>query len=375
MREFRIESVDSDKTLARAQKLAARASKKGLSGGYKVSIESRCEFENGIGKEYKVLVIEGEPVKYQGYQFVAVAEFIGGQTITKAVAGGREVKPSEVKVGYCDHCKTTRLRSKVIFIEDESGKLSQVGSSCVKDFLGWEFNASSLPTEDVFEDEFGGFVGGGFSGFSTSAILAYGLTQVAKVGYLPSSEGISTKSLVWDKLSGGNYGDKNWKEIVGVEPGIAEFEAAKELIEYAKNFVGDSSYAENLRAVACLEFQSFSTVGILLSIIKAKQKIEAQAVLAEQQVVYKKEQYAAIGSKIQVEVTVLSSNTFESAYGWTTLYTFSSGEYQFKWFSSSGINVAVGDKVIIKGTVKGSDEYKDSFSTLLTRCKVVEKAA
>ena len=375
MREFRIESVDSDKTLARAQKLAARASKKGLSGGYKVSIESRCEFENGIGKEYKGLVIEGEPVKYQGYQFVAVAEFIGGQTITKAVAGGREVKPSEVKVGYCDHCKTTRLRSKVIFIEDESGKLSQVGSSCVKDFLGWEFNASSLPTEDVFEDEFGGFVGGGFSGFSTSAILAYGLTQVAKVGYLPSSEGISTKSLVWDKLSGGNYGDKNWKEIVGVEPGIAEFEAAKELIEYAKNFVGDSSYAENLRAVACLEFQSFSTVGILLSIIKAKQKIEAQAVLAEQQVVYKKEQYAAIGSKIQVEVTVLSSNTFESAYGWTTLYTFSSGEYQFKWFSSSGINVAVGDKVIIKGTVKGSDEYKDSFSTLLTRCKVVEKAA
>lgn len=375
MREFRIESVDSDKTLARAQKLAARASKKGLSGGYKVSIESRCEFENGIGKEYKVLVIEGEPVKYQGYQFVAVAEFIGGQTITKAVAGGREVKPSEVKVGYCDHCKTTRLRSKVIFIEDESGKLSQVGSSCVKDFLGWEFSASSLPTEDVFEDEFGGLVGGGFSGFSSSAILAYGLTQVAKIGYLPSSEGISTKSLVWDKLSGGNYGEKNWKEIVGVEPGIAEFEAAKELIEYAKNFAGDSSYAENLRAVACLEFQSFSTVGILLSIIKAKQKIEAQAVLAEQQVVYKKEQYAAIGSKIQVEVTVLGANTFESAYGWTTLYTFSSGEYQFKWFSSSGINVAVGDKVIIKGTVKGSDEYKDSFSTLLTRCKIVEKAA
>jgi len=375
MREFRIESVNSDKTLARAQKLAARAAKKGLSGGFKVSIESRVEFENGIGKEYKVLVIEGEAVKYQGWQFVAVAEFIGGQTITKAIAGGREVKPSEVKVGYCDHCKTTRFRSKVIFVQNEEGKLSQVGSSCVKDFLGWEFSVSSLPTEDVFEAEFGGFLGGGYSGFSTSSILAYAITQVEKVGYLPSSQGFSTKSLVWDKLSGANYGIKNWKEIVGAEPGIAEFEAAKELIEYAKNFAGDSSYAENLRAVACLEFQSDSTVGILISVVKAKQKAEAQAVQAAQQAVFKKEQYAKTGSKVQVEVVVTSSNTFESAYGWTTLYTFASGEYQFKWFSSSGIDAAVGDKLILKGTIKGSDEYKESFSTLLTRCKVVEKAA
>jgi hypothetical protein len=375
MREYRINAIDSDKTLEKAQKLAQRCTKKGLTGGYRVSIESRFEFENGVGKKYKVLVVEGEPVKYEGWQFVAVAEFIGGQTITKASAGGREVKPSEVRVGYCDHCQKIRSRSKVIFVQNEEGKLSQVGSSCVKDFLGWEFNASFLPTEDIFEEEYGSYSGGGYAGFSTKSVLAYAITQVEKVGYIPSGTGLSTKSLVWAKLGGGYHAEQEWKKSVGAEPGIAEFNKAQELIEYAKTFAGDSSYAENLRACAALEYQSEKTIGIMVSVIKAKEKADAQVVLSQEKVEFKKVQYAETGSKVEVEVTVANSATFESSYGWTTIYTFVSGDYQFKWFSSSGINVEIGDKVTIKGTVKGSDEYKESFSTVLTRCKVVEKAA
>jgi acyl-[acyl carrier protein]--UDP-N-acetylglucosamine O-acyltransferase len=40
-------------------------------------------------------------------------------------------------------------------------------------------------------------------------------------------------------------------------------------------------------------------------------------------------------------------------------------------FSTVHANVEIGDKVKIKGTVKGSDEYKDVYSTVLTRCKFV----
>lgn len=375
MSEYRIDALSTSKTLEKAQKIAQRCIKKGLTGGYQVSIESRYETVNGVECEYKVLVVEGEPVKYQGWQFVAVAEFIGGQTITKSIAGGREVKPSEVKVGYCDHCKTTRSRSKVIFVQNENGELSQVGSSCVKDFLGWQFNVSYLPTEDVFEEEFGGNKFGGFSGFSTKSVLGYAIAQVSKGGYIPSGDGISTKSLVWDKLGGGFHGESNWKHFVGVEPTEEQFAQAAELIEYAKSFPGDSSYAENLRAVASLEYQNLKTIGILVSVIKAKQKLESQEIIAKEKVVYKSEQYAETGSKVELDVTVIGSNTFETAYGWTTLYTFTSGEYQFKWFSSREFALAIGDTVSIKGTIKGSDTYKDVFSTVLTRCKFIEKAA
>jgi len=369
MREFRISEIDVEKTLIKAQKLASRGQKKGLEGGFKVSIQSRTEVAEGITKEYSVLVIEGEPVKYNGWQFVGVAEFIEGKALTKSIAGGVEIKSSDVQVGYCEHCKKVRSRSKVIFVKNgDSGKLSQVGSTCVKDFLGWEFNASALVTEEDFQEEFGGFSNGGFSGFDTLSVLALAVCAVEKVGYVPSGSGLSTKEIVWEKLNGGFHGLNKWKEIIGQEVTDAHREKAKELREFGKGFEGDSSYAENVRLVSGLTFQKYNTVGILVSLLKAAQR---QAEAKAEKKVYKSEILAPVGEKIEVEVTVLSENTFESQFGLTTLYTFESGEHQLKWFSSRGLNVEVGSKFTLKGTVKGVDEYKGAFSTVLTRCKAV----
>ena len=371
MREFRISEIDVAKTLSKAQKIASRGKSKGLSGGFEVRIESRFEESNGVQSEYSVLVIEGEPVKYNGWQFVGVAEFIEGKALTKSIAGGVEIKSSDVQVGYCEHCKKIRSRSKVIFVQNEEGKLSQVGSSCVKDFLGWEFSASALVTEEDFEEEFGGFSGSGFSGFDTLSVLALAVCAVEKVGYVPSGSGLSTKEIVWEKLNGGFYGLNKWKEIIGQEVTDAHREKAQELREFGKGFEGDSSYAENVRLVSGLTFQKYNTVGILVSLLKASQR---QAEAKAEKKVYKSEILAPVGEKIEVEVTVLSENTFESQFGLTTLYTFESGEHQLKWFSSRGLNVEIGDKFTIKGTIKGSDEYKGTFSTLLTRCKVLQIA-
>jgi hypothetical protein len=157
MREFRISSVDMEKTLAKAQKIAERGKRKGLSGGFACRIESREETVNGIVYEYPVLVIEGEAVKYNGYKFLAVAEVIEGQILTRSIAGSTEIKPSDVKVGYCEHCQTNRARKSVLFVQhEESGAIKQVGSTCIKDFLGWDFSATALVTEEDFEQEFGG---------------------------------------------------------------------------------------------------------------------------------------------------------------------------------------------------------------------------
>lgn len=370
MREFRISEINVEKTLIKAQKLASRGQKKGLDGGFKVSIQSRTEVSKGITKEYSVLVIEGETVKFKNWEFVGVAEFIENQAITKSIAGGIDIASSDVKVGYCDYCKKTRSRSKVIFVKNsESGKLSQVGSTCVKDFLGWEFNASALVTEEDFEEEFGGFSGNGFSGFDTLSVLATAVCAVEKTGYISSNDGLSTKDLVWEKLNGGFYAVQKWNDLVGQEVNDIHRAKAKELVEFGKGFEGDSGYAQNLRIVSGLAFQKYSTAGILVSILKAQQNQIAKEI--EEKTTYKNEQFAPIGEKVEVEVTVLGERNFESQFGLTTLYTFANGEYQFKWFSSRGLNVEVGDKLKLKGTVKGVDEYKGSISTLLTRCKVV----
>lgn len=368
MREFRISEIDVDKTLIKAQKLAARGQKNGLDGGFKVSIESRTEIVRGVTKQYSVLVIEGEVVKFKDWEFIGVAEFIGQQAITKSIAGGIDIKSSDVKYGYCDYCKKTRSRSKVIFVRNsESGKISQVGSTCVKDFLGWDFNASALVTEEDFAEEFEINSGFGFSGFDTGSVMATAVCAVEKIGYIASGDGISIKDIVWDNLMGGYRGDERWNKLVGEEVTDAHRAKAKELIEFGKTFDGDSGYAQNVRIVSGLDFQKYSTAGILVSIIKAEQNQITQKI---EQVSYKNEQFAEVGERVEVEVTVLSESSFESQFGLTTIYTFSNGDYKFKWFSSNGLNVEIGDKIKLKGTVKGVDEYKGSVSTLLTRCKV-----
>ena len=56
MREFRISEIGVEKTLAKAQKLAQRAQKKGLSGGYQVRNETESKKRNITKHEQKSLV-------------------------------------------------------------------------------------------------------------------------------------------------------------------------------------------------------------------------------------------------------------------------------------------------------------------------------
>ena len=62
---------------------------------------------------------------------------------------------------------------------------------------------------------------------------------------------------------------------------------------------------------------------------------------------------------------------FEGTYGYSNVYTFTSGDYIFVWITTkilTGINV--GDTVDITGTIKNFNEYLGERQTVLSRCLV-----
>lgn len=62
---------------------------------------------------------------------------------------------------------------------------------------------------------------------------------------------------------------------------------------------------------------------------------------------------------------------FEGAYGYTSVYTFASGDYVFVWMTAKcDLNLAVGNLVDLTGTIKKFDEYMGVRNTYLTRCIV-----
>ena len=104
------------------------------------------------------------------------------------------------------------------------------------------------------------------------------------------------------------------------------------------------------------------------SAIIAKQKAEEQEVAKKTAKVYSTEQYAETGKRIEIEVTALSSRVIESDWGSSTLWTFESGNYKFKWFDSGyTFNAEIGEVFKIKATIKGLDEYQGQFATKLSR--------
>jgi hypothetical protein len=366
--EFQIDYLNAEATFAKAQKIASRSKKKGLSGGWKVSLETRTEAdENGIATDRTYLIVEGTPCVYEGWEFVGVADNIEGQYFNRSIAGATDYKVTQ---NYCVQCNTDRDRNSLLIVRNtETGDIKQLGSTCVKDFLGWYFSPVALPSIEEFESLGGS--GGGKISINTVKFLSYVVAKAEADGYMTSQASVSTGRLVWDGL----LGDKVSREDL-VEPTEADIAKAEALLAWGKEKFtivdeGDAytSYFYNMAQALTFEYVYDQTKGIVASLYKTQQNVIAKEV--EEKKVYKTEQFAPTGEKVILDVTVTGENTFESAYGLVTLYQFVSGDYKFKWFSSSGANIEVGQTYKLKGTVKGSEEYKGQFSTTLTRCKVV----
>ena len=192
--------------------------------------------------------------------------------------------------------------------------------------------------------------------------------MTAKDGYKSAKQfgyEASTSQKVWQLLT-----ESKFRAEFGAYYELSKDYSAKaqELIEFAKNFQGESAYAENLRATASLTYQTYKTVGLFISAIIAKQKAEEQEIAKASAKVYKSEQYAPTGERVEIEVKALSSRVIESDWGSSTLWTFESGDYKFKWFDSGyTFGAEIGEVFKIKATVKGLDEYQGQFATKLSR--------
>lgn len=369
--EFKVDYFEAQATLEKAQKIANRTKKKGLSGGWTVALETRTEqSELGISTDYIYLVVTGTPASYQGWEFIGVADFLEGEIITRTIAGAQDFNVVE---NYCAHCHTNRDRNSLLIVKSiETGEVKQLGTTCVKDFLGWDFSPVALPTEEEFE----ALAPSGASGTPAVEIvtfLAWVIATANAYGFATASAGFrSTGQLVWNGLGG----DKASLEAL-VEPTDADKAQALELLEWGKaeftineldahtEFVWNMSQALKLGSVYA------QTKGIVASLFKVYQNSLTKAL--EDKKVYKSEQYAETGAKVELQVYVTDAFAIYGAYGQSTLYKFISEDYKLKWFCSSvDVLLEVGKSYKLKGTIKGSDKYNGNLETLLTRCKVVE---
>lgn len=88
--------------------------------------------------------------------------------------------------------------------------------------------------------------------------------------------------------------------------------------------------------------------------------------------------FGEIGQKIEIEVTYTGCSSYETIYGWTTVYRFDTDDgAHLVWKTSSTLGgsdfyIVEDDRITIRATIKDHKEYKGIEQTELTRVKVTK---
>jgi hypothetical protein len=91
-----------------------------------------------------IISVNGSSPKINGYTFIAKIDHLvtdaGEQeNILHSVPGNEEISLKNYRTvdAQCDHCHINRNRNSTYLLQSEIGTMKQVGSTCLKDFLGY----------------------------------------------------------------------------------------------------------------------------------------------------------------------------------------------------------------------------------------------
>lgn len=309
----------------------------------------------------------------------------------------------------CDHCNSKRRRKVTYLIKlNDEEKIIQVGRTCMKEYTSVYNINSVLNMYDLLEDleeqicrePFGAEREEYF--FNTIDILLLVKEEVEKNGYISGRKAMENNRLVptskvilhdiynehaIEELQSKKEYDKNIsKEIEDIEEKInyiLNYDYAKYIIN-----VKYSHYTEEERKAefrSSFNFKLFEAVGnkyckpdvvpvlsaFFISynlLVENKEKID----LKEKNALESK-YYGEVKEKIEIDVELTNCKSFVSYYGYNNtnyIYTFKKDNYTFVWITSKCLDIEVGEKIKLKGTIKEHNEFNDIKQTVLTRCKI-----
>lgn len=381
VREMDLTPAEFALTAEKMNKLNQRALKRGWTGIITVTGEAFTEVtDNGVGlkRERQMVhtVISGNAPSYDGWTFLARADWAEGGMVLFTAPGVEGIDRTNITEGSCDHCGIKRFRRSTFIVRSDKGEQLQVGSTCLKDFLGWNTNPVWImpPSDnDLFGE--GGF-GHSTPVYSVDTVLAAAWACIEAFGYVRSGDEGSTKGTVLAVLDPRTPAERAL--AAKITPHIAESASAAAMIRefiLSDEFSGYGEYVTNLKNIARSEFVEPRFVGFLVSAPQAWAKSRERSLIKQREndeIV--NEFLGEIGDKLELPVTLKSIRFIDGDWGTTSLYSFVTDDgHLVKWFSTRVVlkDGDVDKAITILGTVKKHDEYNGTKSTILTRCRVV----
>lgn len=368
------------KIVEKVESLNRRAEKRGLSPAFSITVEREFSVRTEGTYEFEDFVefrIDGIYPAISGYTFAAVVDHASGGLIFRNPAFVEDIDLTafaDRKV--CDHCGTKRQRSKTILLSDKSGKIIQVGTTCIIDFLGKEAGALEFFAENS------GILGDADNDGCYASSPHYDLVEVCSIavklisefGFVKSNTPGSTAGMIMDFVDDHSRSfPRDYDFTVTAE----HTEQARQAIEYIKNSDRKGEYQENVFRVMSssrVEKKVFSFIaagirGALADIRKASEKVKTCPV-EPISLPADPASFPSVGTVIaNEEVTIKKIFSFEGMYGTQHIFIMkSNSNILFVWKTSTFPDVREGGTYTIKkAKVKAHDDYKGTAQCRLER--------
>jgi len=369
--------------LAKVNARAAKIGSAGLLVEYTGLTQQFTEHSDGVPfiVTREQMLIHGNPPKIAGWSFIARLEHIAGGNMIYSVPGVECPAAYQATGPDCDHCQIKRDRKNLYVVRDNAGQYKQVGSTCLKDFLGHD-----LPTgfDSIFREMADPDLVGGWRDepeHILSVLLARTQAVVRTFGWLSQSAAkMKMTSSTANQVSYIYYARVNLakQEMIDKIGPVSEADenTAMAAQAWARGLTDDetiaSNYLLNLRTMAGGDTITWKSFTLACSMIGSyKRATEAKRERAERP---DSHHVGTVGKRQEFVVTC--HKIFESGgnYGLTGIHKMTDQDgNDLTWFASSAKWLEEGKTYRIMGTVKAHDEYKDRPQTTINRVKIVKE--
>ena len=352
-------------------------------------VEIKNDHGKGTGTFDKFLeiIVEGETPKYSGWTFIAVIEPSTEGNFLRTIPG--ESLPTEWRIidQHCDHCNVKRYRKETYVVRNEQGTLKQVGSTCIKDFLGgnnphvaarraeWLMTISDLIEEAQMPGSGGSYY------LQTEAWLTWVAVAIRNYGWLSKGKAWEENQPERATARMADYLMASTRLQPEEHPTDEDKAVAAEALKWGRERYsasnGDkienlSDYEWNLNVAIAEEVLSPRQMGIVASLIPFwKRQIETELIAKE---TANSEWIGEPKQRLQFDnLKVVFEQSYESEWGITILYKFVDEDgNELVWWASKFQEFEVGAIVSGKATVKKHDLYNDKKQTYINRAKFAQ---
>lgn len=347
--------------------------------GLDVNVEFTGEEYKDNARFIKVSVDMTENIIIKGYTILASIEHLEKGNVIHSFTDlelpgyYRDVDP------ICEHCNTNRPRKKsYVLVNTSEGKTVQVGSGCLKKFLGVDVEAyvsylSHIELLDRYDNVLPKEPKKSYINVKDYMMHAAECTEHWGYQKRTVSSEMPTADIAYVMYTG-QYQHLSIEQSINLSN--VDFSPTKQVdyIERALEWLfkqEPTEFFSNIQAICSSKYASVRHIGYIAVVphLYNKEIMYHKQKAKEQQKLKASEYVGKVGTKITVELIVERCVCFENAFGTSLLYIMKddSGNI-FVWSTQKTITT---DSVKLTGTIKEHKEYNGVKQTVLTRCKIL----